>query len=114
MFTDFYESYHWLYNHPLFQEKIKSNYRSHFYQCIKIDVVKVNPETLIIDDDKSKNTKVVIWLECGKYNKKYEWYGIGLECGGDTFESAIIELANLVMEWYGEGKERIEKSDWED
>jgi len=118
MFTDFYTSYQWLYNHPMFQEEVNYNNdtwnESRFQQCLDIEIVKVNPKTNSIDDDENKNTKSQIWLECGRYDKECRWHDIELDCGKDTFEKAIIELANLVMEWYGEGKERIEKSDWED
>ena len=117
MFTDFYTAYQFLYNHPIFQEEVNYNNdiwnESHFQQCLDIDVVKVNPETLNIDDDETKNTKAQIWLECGHYDKECRWHDIELDCGADTFELAIIELANLVMEWYGKGKDRIKKSDWE-
>jgi len=120
MFTDFYTSYQWLYDHLMFQEEFESKIyngeiynESRFQQCLDIDVVKVNPETLSIDDDTNKNTKVQIWLECGKFHKEFRHHDIELDCGADTFELAIIELANLVMEWYGEEKERIKKSDWE-
>jgi len=76
MFTDFYTAYYWLYEHHIFQEEIKFKLfndiynESHFKECLNIDVVKVNPETNSIDDDETKNTKVQIWLECGKYNKE--------------------------------------------
>jgi len=119
MFTDFYTAYHWLYEHPIFQEEIKSKLfndiynESRFQQCLDIDIVKINPETNSIDDDETKNTKVQIWLECGRYDKECRWHDIELDCGADTFEKAIIELVNLVMEWYGEGKDRIKKADWE-
>jgi len=117
MFTDFYTAYQFLYNHPIFQEEVNYNNdtwnESHFKECLDIDVVKVNPKTNSIDDDETKNTKVQIWLECGKYNKEFRIHDIELDCGADTFELAIIELANLVMEWYGEVKDRIKKSDWE-
>jgi len=117
MFADFYTSYQWLYSHSMFQEEVSYNNdtwnESHFKECLDIDVVKVNPETNSTDDDESKNTKSQIWLECGKYNKEFRIHDIELDCGEDTFEKAIIELANLAMKWYGEGKERIKKSDWE-
>jgi len=103
MFTDFYTAYQFLYNHSLFQEEINYNNdtwnESHFKECLNIDVVKVNPETNSINEDESKNTKVQIWLECGEYNKNYGVHDIELDCGADTFEEGIIELANLVMEW---------------
>jgi len=118
MFTDFYTAYQFLYNHPMFQEEVSYNNdtwnESHFKECLDIEIVKVNPETNSIDDDEIKNTKVQIWLECGRYDKECRIHDIELDCGADTFELVIIELANLVEEWYGETKDRIKKSDWED
>lgn len=120
MFTEIYTSYQFLYNHPMFQEEVNYNNdtwnESHFKECLDIDIVRVNPETNNIDDNETKNTKSQIWLECGRYNKEFRIHDIELDCGcgEDTFELAIIELANLVMEWYGKGKERIKKADWED
>ena len=119
MFTDFYTAYYWLYEHPMFQEEA-INFKgdtwneSHFKECLDIDIVKVNPETDSIDDDVNKNTKVQIWLECGKYDKECRWHNIELDCGADTFELAIVEFANLVEEWYGKTKDRIKKSNWEE
>lgn len=69
-----------------------------------IEVVKVNPDTNEIDNDCTKNTKVQIWLEHGSYDT--EWGGcthdIDLDCGADTFEEAIIKLAQLVKEKYND------------
>ena len=52
--------------------------------------------------DETKNTKVEIWLEHGHYD--VDWgacvHNIDLDCGGDTFEEAIIKLAELVKRHY--------------
>ena len=76
-----------------------------FSNDLWFEIVKVNPETNAIDDDPHKNTKVQIWLEHGPYDA--EWgactHDIDLDCGGDTFEEAIINLAKLVEEKYGDG-----------
>lgn len=75
-----------------------------FDQCLDIDYVMVNPETLEIDDDESKNTKVQVWLECGPWDNEDNMpsHDIELDCYGDTFEEAILELAKLVRKHYGE------------
>lgn len=93
---DFYDSYQFLDNHKIFN--------GNFTYQLWFEIVKVNPETNAIDDDSTKNTKVQVWLEHGPYDK--EWGGcthdIDLDCGGDTFEEAIIKLAELVKNKYGE------------
>lgn len=93
---DFYNSYQFLDNHKIFN--------GNFTYQLWFEIVKVNPETNAIDVDTNKNTKVQIWLEHGPYDA--EWGGcthdIDLDCGGDTFEEAIIKLAELVKNKYGE------------
>jgi len=76
-----------------------------FQQCLDIEVVKINPKTDSIDDDKTLNTKVQIWLEAGPYIGKHHAHDIDLDCGADTFEEAIIELASLVKQYYGDDHE---------
>lgn len=99
---DFYDSFHYLTNHIIFD--------NHFQECLDIWVAKVNPKTCEIDDDTSKNTKVEVWLECGPYKSECTTHNIDLDCGGDTFEEAIIELAKLVKEIYGDDeKEAIKR-----
>lgn len=91
---DFYTAWKFLDGHKMFNGL--------FMNELWIDVVKVNPITNAIDDDPSKNTKTRIWLEHGGYDK--EWgstaHDYDLDCGGDTFEEAIINLAKLVKKYY--------------
>ena len=56
-------------------------------------------------DNEDLNTKTEVWLECGKYDKNTCCHDIELDCEGDTYEDAIIELANLVFKEYGEYNE---------
>ncbi len=91
---DFYDSFHYLNDHMIFANR--------FSECLDIWVTKVNPEINAIDNDSNKNTKVQIWLECGPYSKNCFTHDVDLDCGGDTFEEAIIELAKLVKEHYGD------------
>lgn len=93
---NFYDAYNYLYNHPIFNDK--------FLQCLDIEVVKINPETKMIDDNELLNTRTEIWLECGPYQKDCLTHDLDLDCGGFTFEEAIIKLANLVRNYYGDDK----------
>lgn len=95
---DFYDSFHFLLKHPIFNNR--------FMEGLDLFVVKVNPETLYIEDDKSKNTKARIWLEAGPYlydePHGCKWsHDHDIDCGGYTFEEAIIKLAELVEKKYG-------------
>lgn len=53
----------WQYIYSLLPDDIPSDIN----ECLYINVVMVNPKTLEIDDDKSLNTQVRIWLEFGLY-----------------------------------------------
>ena len=98
-FTNFYDSYQFLCEHSYYNNMYGS---SMFKVSLDIDVVKVNPETDAVDDDDSKNTKVQIWLESGSYDDESDacTHDYELDCGGDTFEEAIINLANIVYQKY--------------
>jgi hypothetical protein len=76
---------------------------SRFQEGLDIDVVYVNPETDEVCDDGSLNTKLQVWLEAGAYEQEYDRcaHDFDLDCGGNTFEDAIIALAILVESKYG-------------
>lgn len=77
---------------------------SQFERCLSVGVVKVNPNTLEIDDNAELNTKVQVWLEFGgiAYDEDFKTtipiHDIDLDCGADNFEQAIIELGRLCKE----------------
>lgn len=97
-FKDFFEAWNFLEDHRIFKDE--NELSSFLTRCLDIEVVKVDPLSDSINDDESKNTATRVWLECGEYNENYCNHDIGLDCGGKTFEEAIIELANLVSEQY--------------
>lgn len=86
---DFYKAYHFLKRHE----------KGYFMDALDIEVVKVNPAKNEIDDDRSKNTHVRVWLETGPEVGTHDY---ALDCGGNTFEEAIIRLAELVRFYYDE------------
>ena len=98
---NFYDSYMYLFHHDMFKDKREYG---HFESCVDIYVAKVNPLTneKEFGDCAYLNTKVEIWLETGEYSEKGMNHDIDLDCGGDTYEEAIIELARLVKENYGD------------
>ena len=105
-FNDFYDAYNFLSTHPM----IYHDNDSYFNRCLDIEVVKVDPSNNELNlEYSSKNTKTMVWLEFGPvvedtYNdflvQVIPSHDIDLDCGGDTFEEAIIELANLVYDKY--------------
>lgn len=107
MNNKFYESFNYLNNHPIFACYLSDDVSfSKFQDCLDISVVKVNPESASIDDNQNLNTKVEVWLEVEPYLKNGEKaHDYDLDCGGDTFEEAIIKLAELVKEHYTSDKE---------
>lgn len=99
---------------------------SMFYRCLDIDVAKVNPKTKKIRNNKKKNTRTRIWLECGPWVNSEEMSKSDIEmlghadgmptidmslcCGAESFEKAIIKLANKVLKIYGRNqKKRLKK-----
>lgn len=120
---DFYTAWHWLRRHPAFAYKGALGKKfpcSGFEPALDIMVSKVDPPTRRIEDHADRNTHTEVWLECGPYVEPDEegiksgFYGehwinygipshdINLDCGGDTFESAVIKLAELVRKHYGD------------
>lgn len=114
-FNDFYDAFHFLKGHemckcrPYLKGEPFPYDVNYFDDCLDIFVAKVNPETLREEDDKSLNTKTQVWLEFGgasvdlddnhKVQISHDW---NLDCGADTFEEAIIQLANLVDKYYND------------
>lgn len=96
---DFYESWRFLAEHKIFNDSFE-------YDRLWTHVTKVNPETNTLDDNISKNIKVQVWLECF-VGDDGQTHDIDLDCGGDTFEEAIIELAKLVKKHYSDDGEKL-------
>ncbi|MCI0560890.1 MAG: hypothetical protein MN733_20590 [Nitrososphaera sp.] len=116
---DFYTAYWWFYSHPAFSCKGQCAGDEGFFIALEFCVQKVDPVTRRIEDDQSRNTHPEIWLEAGPWLTAKEAgmddlckdedsiYGFpshdyNLDCGGDTFEEALIKMAGLVKENYGD------------
>ena len=98
---DFYNAWQFLEGHKMFNGR--------FNEDLWVKAVKINPKTNEIENDKCENTKLQIWLEHGKYEEEYhccnhDW---DLDCGGNTFEEAIIKLAELVKKNYTTNGDKI-------
>jgi len=102
--TDFCEAFYYLNKQPEF---IEPDFRGSvdegdFLNHTNIMVVKVNPKTFSIDDDVEKNTLTQVWLEPGTWEysedtKKIEaFHHYQWDCGGNTFEEAVLKLANMI------------------
>lgn len=124
---DFYNAYRFLNNHPAFwkfyghpeaphadrfHEKMLISDRGVEHR-IEVWVAKVNPDTGRTEDDPGLNTKTEVWLETGKIRwpeKHFRGYDIPfhdheLDCGGDTYEQAIVNMARLVHDKYGNDRQ---------
>jgi hypothetical protein len=129
LYPTFYDDWFWLCGHPIFAQKGVAIDRlvaqfgeiysrsSAFYQALDITFAKVDPVTRTIEDDKARNTLVEVWLEAGPiedvrtnqdlYSEEQVNYGspshdIDLDCGGTSFQEAIVKLAALVKKKYGD------------
>ena len=102
---DFHAAWHWLYEHPYFHYTRWPG-ESGFKEGLYLMVMKVDPETRRFEDDRSRNTHTEIWLENGPYvdedGRDQHCHDIELDCGGDTFEEAICNMAKEVMEQQGD------------
>lgn len=111
-FRDAFDAWEFLEDHEMFLDQEGLD---HLSECLFIDVVKVNPETMEVDSCEDKNTATRVWLECGPWvepqelgaNQEHFPHGVSshdpdLDCGAPTFEEALIKLAGLVSEKYGE------------
>jgi len=112
----FYEAWWWLHDHPAFYRQYRGSWPQEegFFANLDMTVQKVNPLTGSIDDNKALNTQVEIWLENGPWelveNPEFDIYGTGemashdidLDCGGLSCEEAILEMAKLVRQKYGD------------
>lgn len=110
-FNNFYECWQWLYQHPAFwivDRNGRIPFSDGFGNVLDVEVVKINPKTKKIEDNDEHNTETRIWLEVGTYFWEDETgcytisHDADLDCGGRTFEKAIMNLANLVKEKYGD------------
>lgn len=119
---NFFDAWYFLKDHPAFFYKGKWGElnQSGFEENLDIIVVKVDPSTGETTDDANPNGKVTFWLEAGGFDdvsesekdffppeSEYFQKGIPvhdtrLDCEGNTFEEAIMALAELVMRHYGD------------
>lgn len=101
------EAYWWIYNHP------KLTFDEVYHPWVDITHHMVNPDLIedgcaVIDTDPTKNTKMEFWVECGSYTRWDEdnlpipTYDYELDCGGWTWEEAVLNLAQKVLEKYGD------------
>lgn len=99
-FKDYHDAWWFLIEHPAFLDEYGL---SHFTHDLEIDVMKINPHIGRVDSDANNNTQIEIWIEHGCYNidAKECCHDFNLDCGGDNFEDAIMNLARLVALFYG-------------
>jgi hypothetical protein len=122
-FRDVASAFWWLQEHPLYLKHFEYEIPESMWESggLYIHYAKVDPKTKRITGDKSKNAHTEVWLESGPWysyeiavltgedpefaNKNgLHSHDIRLDCGGDTFEAAILKLAGLVNKFYGNYK----------
>jgi hypothetical protein len=91
------------------EHRTTMEWKGQFIYNLDIHYAKVDPETRRIEDDQSKNTVIEVWLETGPamwedLANQYisNTHDTSLDCGGPTFDEALIVLANKVKEKYGD------------
>lgn len=93
------------------------------WRDVWMSVVLVDPATKRVEDDSSRNTHTEVWLEHGPhlfgsdvFGSEYAWqfqitghstHDHEIDCGGDTFEEAVIALAANVHTRYGNDRSKV-------
>ena len=83
---------------------------------LSIHYAKVGPDGRV-NDDPSLNVNPECWLEFGpmewdypsqwhKETSRMNFHDIELDCGGKTFDEALVKLAKLVLKQYGDYREK--------
>ena len=92
-----------------------------FYECVGFTYHYVNPETECVEDDDSLNTMFQVWVDYaggwmdqsknddwepdGGWNDYNKWQvacDLRLECGGNSMEDCLLELAARVKVFYND------------
>jgi len=92
--------------------EVRHVYRHAVDMNLTIGYMRVDP-TGHVNDVRSMNTVVDVWLEFGPESYGYDGDGFDettlqqshdweLDCGGPTFDQAIVKLANQVQVKYGD------------
>lgn len=124
--SDIVHAWSYLETHPIFAGADPGD--SRFTEILDIAVVRVNPATRVVEDDETLNIAPEIWLEAGPTYRRADpeapvdnpvWdrdggrdvfigvHDIELDCGGASFESAVVTLAGLVHRIYGEDRSLV-------
>ena len=98
---DFFDAWWWLYHHPINNQPGSAR------------PDKTYPVGMYQLDIYASTTEREIWLEFGpfpsyegaEYDTNDRMHDPRLDCGGKTFEEAIINLARLVKKYYGDYNE---------
>ena len=107
-----YDKYWWIIGHPKFTNKDMIPVE------ISIEPHMVCPSTERVEDYKPLNTKMQFWVEfCPPYYMESDknWvhsHDTDCDCGGWTYDEAISNLYDLVLEKYGSyTKKDVEEAD---
>lgn len=80
-----------------------------FLDTIWFTYVKVDPKTRRVEDEAARNTETEVWIETGPgltvpddMSGAIGIHDYELDCGGPTFDAALVELANRVHARYGD------------
>lgn len=98
----------YLSDHP-----VRGHQDTSFLDTLWFTYVRIDPTTRSIEDDAERNTETEVWVETGPGRTVPDDLcgAIGihdheLDCGGPTFDAALVALANRVHAVYGDGAPR--------
>lgn len=120
--ASFYCSWHYLNDHPVYWRFHPSRHHpANHESCLETeygfgsDAINVHVAQVCVkcrrihEEDGPYEKATRIWLETGKWEMHFRegmkhhdhWHDIELDCGGGTYEEAVVKLARLVWEKYG-------------
>lgn len=122
---DFHSAWHYLDGHPAFwkfstpsagDDRPRNHYafleKGQAFARMSVDVLVTRvAENGVQSDDPELNTRTEVWLEAGKWDLlegehvHAHWHDIELDTGAPTYEEAVVKLARLVREKYGNDRQ---------
>ena len=114
-FRTLHPAWKFLHDHRLFRDK---HGNTHFHDALRVEVVKTNPKTGLIDKNPALNTATRVWIELGPLMRHLDMprrkrpnyptckepqisTQMNIDIDAKSLTQGIIELANIVRKYWG-------------
>lgn len=126
---DVYHAWWYVNTHPVFWEFSKNLYpdypRNHVSRLEhegsfrkgwpEITPHKVNPDTMRVEEDRSKNTLINWWYEFGPadlFCDGFKSHDYQLDGGAATYEQCVVEIAAKIHKYYGNDRMLVDSENY--